>query len=417
MNEQSDYEFQSENGVQPDYEFQEKPWYTAYDFQALRDVMTPEEKEIYKEGKDMQKMRSSTITLLKQLQYKSEQNIKVRCPKCGKKACCIKVENGLFLCWSCDQGAQFKGQLHELARLKHAEGSSIDAGYYLRANIAGKQKADADYTPMVDDDYEEIDEKTRKMIFPLDDEEEASFGDASSASSSSSSSMGSPKPLPQYVISARAMVKQYLKDMGISVETAKRAGVCCGYMSHKVDDSQSHDPQGYEQVAAIAYCKSVCGRIVNVKMRAVAKDPHGGYIKDFWQKSPTQPCAPYGIDCINPLRFNAEPIDRLIITEGEKDRLTLMQCGFPYVISVASGCKTDIRKSHEAFAEWIAQAEEIVVCGDSDRPGRGLVKRLLKIYADQATLAELPGRCKDISEVYARYGADTVRKIILGAKE
>ena len=403
MNEQSGYEFQSENGAQADYEFQEKPWYTAYDFQALRDVMTPEEKEIYKEGKDMQKMRSLTITLLKQLQYRTEQNIKVRCPKCGKKACCIKVENGLFLCWSCDQGAQFKGQLHELAQLKHAEGSSIDAGYYLRANIAGKQKADADYTPMVDDDYEEIDEKTRKMIFPLDDEEEAS--------------KGSPMPLPQYVISARAMVKQYLKDMGISVETAKRAGVCCGYMSHKVDDSQSHDPQGYEQVAAIAYCNRVCGRIVNVKMRSVAKDPHGGYIKDFWQKSPTQPCAPYGIDCINPLRFNAEPIERLIITEGEKDRLTLMQCGFPYVISVASGCKTDIRKSHEAFAEWIAQAEEIVVCGDSDRPGRGLVKRLLKIYADQATLAELPGRCKDISEVYARYGADTVRTIVLGAKE
>ena len=208
MNEQSGYEFQSENGVQADYEFQEKPWYTAYDFQALRDVMTPEEKEIYKEGKDMQKMRSLTITLLKQLQYRTEQNIKVRCPKCGKKACCIKVENGLFLCWSCDQGAQFKGQLHELAQLKHAEGSSIDAGYYLRANIAGKQKADADYTPMVDDDYEEIDEKTRKMIFPLDDEEEAS--------------KGSPMPLPQYVISARAMVKQYLKDMGISVETAKR---------------------------------------------------------------------------------------------------------------------------------------------------------------------------------------------------
>ena len=411
MNKQSENGFQSSDGVQPDYEFQEKPWYTAYDFEALRDKMTPEEMEIYKEGKDMQKMRSLTITLLKQLQHRSEQNIKVRCPKCGKNACCIKVENGLFLCWSCDQGAQFKGQLHELAKLKHSEGSSIDAGYYLRANADAKHKAEPDYTPMVDDDYEEIDEKTRSMIFPLEDEEEAS------SSSSSSPSKENKPPVSQYVISARYMVKQYLKDMGISVETAMKAGVCCGYMSHKVDDAQNHDPQGYEQVAAIAYCNRVCGRIVNVKMRSVAKDPHGGYIKDFWQKSPTQPCAPYGIDCINPLRINAEPIDRLIITEGEKDRLTLMQCGFPYVISVASGCKTDIRKSHEAFAEWIAQAEEIVVCGDSDRPGRGLVKRLLKFYADQATLAELPGRCKDISEVYARYGAETVRKIILGAKE
>ena len=96
MNKQSENEFQSSNGfqssdgVQPDYEFQEKPWYTAYDFEATRDKMTPEEMEIYKEGKDMQKMRSLTITLLKQLQHRSEQNIKVRCPKCGKKACCIQ---------------------------------------------------------------------------------------------------------------------------------------------------------------------------------------------------------------------------------------------------------------------------------------------------------------------------------------
>ena len=172
MNKQSSNGFQSSDGVQSDYEFQEKPWYTAYDFEALRDKMTPEEMEIYKEGKDMQKMRSLTITLLKQLQHRTEQNIKVRCPKCGKNACCIKVENGLFLCWSCDQGAQFKGQLHELAKLKHSEGSSIDAGYYLRANADAKHKAEPDYTPMVDDDYEEIDEKTRSMIFPLEDEEE-----------------------------------------------------------------------------------------------------------------------------------------------------------------------------------------------------------------------------------------------------
>ena len=57
MNKQSENEFQSSDGVQSDYEFQEKPWYTAYDFEALRDKMTPEEMEIYKEGKDMQKMR------------------------------------------------------------------------------------------------------------------------------------------------------------------------------------------------------------------------------------------------------------------------------------------------------------------------------------------------------------------------
>lgn len=39
----------------------------------------------------------------------------------------------------------------------------------------------------------------------------------------------------------------------------------------------------------------------------------------FWsQDSPTKPCAPYNIDCINPLLVEEETIPRLIIVEGEK---------------------------------------------------------------------------------------------------
>ena len=137
----------------------------------------------------------------------------------------------------------------------------------------------------------------------------------------------------------------------------------------------------------------------------------GEWSKGFTQISPTKPCAPYGIDSINDLRPEAGIIRQIIITEGEKDRLTLMSCGFPYVLSVANGAATNIAESHEAFEEWILQAEDIVICGDSDRPGRMLVKSLINQYPTRAKVASLPSGKKDISEVYE---ADEVLDILMG---
>lgn len=44
------------------------------------------------------------------------------------------------------------------------------------------------------------------------------------------------------------------------------------------------------------------------------------------------------------------------------------------------------------------------------------MKRLLDHYAVKARLAQLPPSCKDISEVYQRFGAEEVRRIIAEAK-
>lgn len=155
-------------------------------------------------------------------------------------------------------------------------------------------------------------------------------------------------------------------------------------------------------MACIAYCNYLFGKVVNVKFRTVALIPGTDeYRKDWLQESPVTPAPPYGIDSISPTRPNPQLIDRLIFTEGEKDRLTLLSCGFPYVLSVANGAETNLTVSHEAFEDWIGEAAQIVVCGDTDRPGRGLVRRLLDLYRAKALVAELPPGCKDISEVYA----------------
>ena len=56
-----------------------------------------------------------------------------------------------------------------------------------------------------------------------------------------------------------------------------------------------------------------------------------GYTKFWSQDSPTTPCAPYHIDCINPLRVSEEHIRRLIITEGGKDVLTLNAVSYTHL--------------------------------------------------------------------------------------
>ena len=118
----------------------------------------------------------------------------------------------------------------------------------------------------------------------------------------------------------------------------------------------------------IAYVNYVNGQPVNVKYRSC--DPSSsGYTKCWSQDSPTTPCAPYNIDCINPLLVEEEIIPRLIIVEGGKDALTLMEAGYRHVISVPSGAASDLAKCFEAFIPWLDQVQDIVICGDSDLPG------------------------------------------------
>lgn len=107
--------------------------------------------------------------------------------------------------------------------------------------------------------------------------------------------------------------------MKLDPEVMKRTGVMCAYMNRKADDGKSEDPHGCIPVPAIAYCNYLDGKIINVKFRSVVLNPiTGEWSKDFAQESPTKPCAPYGIDSINPIRPDAGPIRQLIITRARR---------------------------------------------------------------------------------------------------
>lgn len=366
--------------------------------------------------KELQKTTTDAIQLI----TKGRLDVQVTCPKCGSHRCFVKRNNGYFHCWICNNG----GILEEMKTLNHPESSRIDGAYYARASTqkSSRQK-DKNYVPMVSSDYKEINEEVRSWLYPLypfDSEEEHQQFLEHFHSPQLAITCPKARPLlqPKEIETLQNQVKSYVQAMKLDPEVMKRTGVMCAYMNRKADDGKSEDPHGCIPVPAIAYCNYLDGKIINVKFRSVVLNPiTGEWSKDFAQESPTKPCAPYGIDSINPIRPDAGPIRQLIITEGEKDRLTLMSCGFPYVLSIANGAQTNIAESHEAFEEWIAQVEEIVICGDTDRPGRTMVKALLNAYTARAKVVHLSGNRKDISDVYADFGASEVRRIIQEAED
>lgn len=434
----------------------EKPRYYATDFNEIKENLSAEEKLLFERYKEMlsgiipadsassapanddafssassspSNDAPSPKNLLNHLKNISQKtmklmaggklDIRVTCPKCGKRHCFIKVDNGLTHCWSCN----WSGYLEEMKSLLGKGSGKVNGNYY--ANAQKKQQDEhkaKDYVPMLPDDFREIDAETRSWLYPIypfkTQEDQQQFIDHFHPVN-----LLSHHPKARPLISAtelaslQSMVQRYIQAMKLSPDIIIQEGVMCAWMKQNADDPKSEDPKGVEMVPAIAYCNYLDGKIINVKFRSVQQHPvTGEWSKLFCQVSPTKPCAPYGIDSINLLRPDAQPIRQLIITEGEKDRLTLMTCGFPYVLSIANGASTNIEESHEAFDEWIQQAGEIIICGDTDRPGRRLVKLLIEQYQTRAKVTTLPQGKKDISEVYEAFGSHEVQRIIAEAQ-
>lgn len=432
----------------------EKPRYYATDFNEIKENLSDEEKLLFERYKEMlsgiipadsassapanDASSSSSapsndapslkylLNHLKDISQKTMKqmaggklDIRVTCPKCGKRHCFIKVDNGLTHCWSCN----WSGYLEEMKSLLGKGSGKVNGNYY--ANAQKKQQDEhkaKDYVPMLPDDFLEIDAETRSWLYPIypfrTQEEQQQFIDHfHPANLLSRHPKARPLISAPQLASLQSMVQRYIQAMKLSPDIIIQEGVMCAWMKQNADDSKSEDPKGVVMVPAIAYCNYLDGKIINVKFRSVQQHPvTGEWSKFFCQVSPTKPCAPYGIDSINLLRPDAQPIRQLIITEGEKDRLTLMTCGFPYVLSIANGASTNIEESHEAFDEWIQQAGEIIICGDTDRPGRRLVKLLIEQYQTRAKVTTLPQGKKDISEVYDAFGSREVKRIIAEAQ-
>ena len=331
-------------------------------------------------------------------------NFVAECPKCGKKHLSISKDTGLMHCFSA--GCDFNGKLKDFWE-ERPSGSSLSGGAgsgrcsaacqssKSHASVGGGSGNSGRHlseVPMIPADYKPVATDIFEKIKPLDDD-------------------------PVTTDSDQLAARRYLAAQGISLKTAMDARVGC--LVHRCfgKDEDRKKSVG-TQYHCIAYVNYVNGHPVNVKYRSC--DPSGtdasAFTKYWYQDSPTTPCAPYNIDCINPLLVAEEVIPQLVIVEGGKDALTVREAGYPYVISVPNGAASDLTKSFEAFAPWLEQVKDIIICGDTDLPGRTLTKHLTDYFGNRCLLTTLPGDCKDISDVLAVYGVDTVRDILASAR-
>ena len=325
-------------------------------------------------------------------------NFVARCPKCGTMHLYISKTKGLYHCFYA--GCEFNGILTDYCKNHRPMFSSPQrepagrSGTYLpeNRNVADKGVGEV---PMLPGDYKSLAPTVLQKIKPLD-------------------------PSPDCTDPDQLAARRYLADQGISLATAIAAHIGC--LRHYCITKNSEDKR--EQASAIfpciAYVNYVDGRPVNAKYRSCspihspnAEEEQPTAYSKFWsQDSPTTPCAPYNIDCINPLLVEEETIPRLIIVEGGKDALVLMEAGYCHVISVPSGAASDLAKCFEAFTSWLEQVQDIVICGDTDLPGRTLVKRLSDYFGARCLFTTLPGGCKDIGDVMKLYGTGVVQSVI-----
>lgn len=164
------------------------------------------------------------------------------------------------------------------------------------------------------------------------------------------------------------------------------------------------------------------GKVVNRKFRTL------GGPKKFWQDKG-------GIKCVwneDVLRDEALFGTPLIITEGEMDAITAIQCGFPRTVSVPDGAPaeviTDENSVKYSFLDGakglfaVDRVPEIILAVDGDEPGANLLHdlsiRLGKYRCKFVTYPMHPdgiNRLKDLNEVLEHYGPVGVQKTIARA--
>lgn len=205
-----------------------------------------------------------------------------------------------------------------------------------------------------------------------------------------------------------ALVRDYLTQIGISLDTAQHFGLKAYVFNYADKDTEQKTVDGHSPHHSLCYLTWLQGQCVNLKSRAVD-------VKAFRNEKANKqlPGVPYNIDYFATPEHRTEP---MVFVEGERDVLSLYEAGIASGVSVANGGGEDVRKVLAPFMEWVSEVSDIVVCCDADYAGRLLKMRLLYLFRDRARLCTLPPDCKDISDVLLTYGAERVRQIISEAK-
>lgn len=199
------------------------------------------------------------------------------------------------------------------------------------------------------------------------------------------------RQFPQRPVEVRNPAVEYLSGRGIGREVAERYRVTC-----RTDRSD---------ILVFPFCDPE-GVLCYVKYRNTRHQKGQG--SKEWAEKDGKPIL-FGM-------AQCEGFDRLVITEGQIDSLTLAECGIPNAVSVPNG-QNGFTWLDNCW-DWITRFSEVVVFGDCEHGKITLLdtlqKRLpVKVLAVQE--ADYLGE-KDANDILRRYGRDAVVKAVAGAE-
>lgn len=212
---------------------------------------------------------------------------------------------------------------------------------------------------------------------------------------------------------------QAFEGRQIDVETVMRFGI---YTGSRADDGEVHpDPDG--KIVVFPFVER--DRIVGEKYRAPGKK--------FWQRKGGKRVL-WNVDVLDDVALE-EGRYPLIITEGEIDALTAIDCGFPFTVSVPDGApapREDEGEPEEPNPEdeakgkfeflWnsrdrLRRVKRFILAVDNDPAGQRLASELVRrLSPSRCLFVTYPEGCKDLNDVRMQHGPEAVTAVLNAAK-
>lgn len=200
-----------------------------------------------------------------------------------------------------------------------------------------------------------------------------------------------PKTKPNIQPTLDEAMVEYFKGRGISEKTLLDA---------KVTKETYYFSQDQQKRGCIAFNYYLDGEHINTKYRT--RDKHFTFIGGA-------KVVPYNIDSIREDAYADGETRYCIITEGEADTLTYLECGYKHTISMPAGANANLEWLDDFVESHFEKLDVIYVSTDSDKKGVEAKEELVRRFgADMVKVVQYPDDCKDINEVLVKYGRSKV---------
>ena len=186
---------------------------------------------------------------------------------------------------------------------------------------------------------------------------------------------------------------RWFAERGISMQTLTKM---------KITEGKEWMPQKGKEVNTIQFNYYKDGELINTKFRTGDK---------CFKLVSNAELIPYNLDAIKGSMS-------CVITEGEMDTLSFVECGREDVISVPNGANANLSYLDDYLEEYFDDKEIIYIASDSDTKGVMLREELLRRFGpERCKVVEYGEGCKDANEHLMMYGKDSLLQCLNNAIE